>query len=89
MISRVFSVHDQKAVAFLPPFFFGTVGQAVRAISDCVTDPNHSFGNHPEDYTLFEVGSWDDSTGVLTPLDEPKVVVTLLVLKSEIENAKS
>jgi len=62
----IFCVHDAKASAHLPPFFLPTAGMAVRAISDCVNDPSHAFGQHPEDYTLFQLGSFDDQTGMIT-----------------------
>ena len=65
MVQHVFSVYDEKAEAFYPPFFLQTVGMALREIMDCVNDPKHKFGAHPADYTLFQLGVFDDSTGVL------------------------
>lgn len=62
MILQVFTVHDQKAGAYLPPFYFTTKGQALRAFGDSVNDPQHSFAIHPEDYTLFDLGTYDDAT---------------------------
>lgn len=62
MIQRVFTIYDSKSEAYLQPFFMLTDGQARRAIEDCVNDPGHQFGRHPEDYTLFFLGTWDDST---------------------------
>jgi len=64
MIHRVFTVYDSKSEAYLQPFFLQTVGQAVRSITDCVRDSNHQFNRHPEDYTLFEIGSFEDNTAV-------------------------
>lgn len=66
MILKLFSVFDQKAGAYLPPFHFIAAGQAVRAFADTVNDPKSSLARHPADYTLFEVGTFDDLTGVLT-----------------------
>ncbi len=63
---HIFSVFDEKAEAFLPPFFLPTVGMAVRSFSECVNDREHMFGKHPSDYTLFELGSFDDSSGCIT-----------------------
>lgn len=64
MTNLMFSVYDEKSEAFLLPFFLQTKGQAIRAITDCVNDTNHTFYKHPSDYTLFELGSFDDSTGL-------------------------
>ena len=63
MKHKMFSVHDVKAGAYFPPWFLHQVGMAIRCFSDCVNDPEHNFGRHPADYTLFEIGEFDDSTG--------------------------
>jgi hypothetical protein len=61
MILRIFSVYDSKAEAYLPPFFMPNKGQAIRVFADAAKDPNHQFGKHPEDYTLFDLGQFSDS----------------------------
>lgn len=63
LLLKIFSVYDSKAEAYLPPFFMQYRGQAVRAYGDTADDPSHQFGKHPQDYTLFELGEWDDSNG--------------------------
>lgn len=65
-IFKVFSIYDEKSKAFLRPFLLSEVGQAIRAIHDCLTDPQHDFAKHPSDYTLFQLGEFDDSTGSYT-----------------------
>lgn len=80
MIKKVFTVYDEKSEAYLQPFFLDTVGQAIRAITDCVSDPNHQFCRHTSDYTLFQLGDFDDSTGQFT--DEKKSLGSLLEFKS-------
>ncbi len=75
---RAFSIFDQKAKAYMAPYFFGEVGQSTRAFTDMVNDPDHLLGKHPEDYVLYEVGQFDDSTGKLEAYDGPELVVTAL-----------
>jgi len=60
MNHRIFTIYDSKAKAYLVPFFLHEDGMAVRVFADCVNDPGHQFGKHPEDYTLFQIGSWSD-----------------------------
>lgn len=69
MIQKVFSVYDSKAEAYLQPFFMMSKGEAVRGFTDLANDANTCFGKHPEDYTLFEIGEYDNSEGHLVPLD--------------------
>jgi len=60
MIQRVFTVYDSKAEAYLPPFYQPTVGQALRLFGDMCTDETHQFYRHPEDFTLFALGEYND-----------------------------
>ncbi len=61
MKTQIFVIYDNKADAYLPPWFVTTNAMAVRAFSDCVNDPKHNFGMHPEDYTLFKIGVFDNA----------------------------
>jgi len=71
-ILKVFTVYDSKSDAYMQPFFMQTKGQAVRAFSDTVNDPKHQFYKHAEDFTLFELGSFDELSALfdlhLTPV---------------------
>ena len=63
---KLFAIRDTKVEAFLYPFTARTVGQAVRMTSDLVNQKGHQFNEHAEDYSLFEVGTFDESTAVIT-----------------------
>lgn len=65
---KAFSVFDGAANAYISPFFVPTVGVAQRAFTQAVRDPSHSYSRSPADYTLFEIGSFDDATGMLEHL---------------------
>lgn len=68
MITRVFSVYDSKALAYNVPFFMPSVGAAVRAFADLSNDSNTTINKHPTDYVLYEIGTYNDENGVLTPI---------------------
>lgn len=68
MIQLVYSVFDSKARVFCKPFFVPTAEVAVRAFKGAANDGTHEMGRHGEDFTLFQVGEFDDERGVLTPL---------------------
>jgi len=82
MITRIYSIYDVKVGAYLPPVFMQTNPQVIRAIGDCVNDPKHQFHNHPEDYTLFELGFLDDEHAKFTMLDAPVPIAKLIELKN-------
>lgn len=63
MITTAFAVYDGKGQFYGVPFFMPQVGLAVRAFADLANDPNTTVYKHPGDFTLYEIGSFDDSTG--------------------------
>jgi len=69
MIQRMFTIYDDKAKAYLPPFFLPESGMAIRVFADCINSDSHQFGKHPSDYTLFTLGGWDDSNAELNLLN--------------------
>lgn len=70
MIFKAFSVFDMKSGAFGVPFFIPTVGQAVRMFSDLASDGNSMVCRHPSDFVLYEIGTYDDATGLLLQLPQ-------------------
>lgn len=63
MLLKVFSVYDVKAAAYGQPFFMPTSGGAIRSFGDTCLDQNSMLNKHPEDYSLHEIGEFDDVTG--------------------------
>lgn len=60
---KVFSVYDAKIEAYARPFFMQTQGQALRGFIDVVNDASTELSKHPEDFTLFLLGDYDEATG--------------------------
>lgn len=74
---KVFGIYDSKTEAYLPPFMMSTIGEAERAITNHVNDPEHNFCKYAEDFTLFELGLWDNLTGRYELHDAPKSISVL------------
>jgi len=72
MKSKVFTVYDSKMETYMSPFLMLTKGQAIRSFTDAVGNSESQFCTHPEDYTLFEIGEWDDQEGCYT-MHEAKI----------------
>lgn len=66
MTAGIFTVFDSKAEAFLQPYFSPTEGTAIRAFASAANDKDHQFSRYAADYTLFQIGSWDDLDGTIT-----------------------
>ena len=67
----LFTIYDEKAEVFLPPFFVPTIGLATRAFQDAINSTDgHQFSKHPQDYTLFKLGYFDDSNAEMVSIDK-------------------
>lgn len=80
MKHKMFSIFDVKAAAYLPPFVLPELAMAVRVFGDMVNSDSHAFGRHPGDYTLFEIGAFDDAVCVILCLPAAAKVVNGLEL---------
>lgn len=83
MIIDVYSVRDNALGAFLPPFFARARGEALRSFSSAVNEEGHQFRKHASDYTLFFLGTFDDSSGLLATVEPLRCVSALEVIVSE------
>lgn len=73
----VCSIKDRAADAFGRPFYVPAVGVAIRSFQDEVNraaDDSQIY-QHPEDFDLFELGEFDDATGLFLLFDNPKLLM--------------
>ena len=73
---RIYSVYDEKMDGFGIPMFFHSDGVAIRSFSDEVNRraPDNNLNRHPDDFSLFFLGIFNDKTGEIVP--EVRLVVT-------------
>lgn len=74
MITRIYSVYDNKAEAYMAPFTTSNAGLALRTFADTVNNPDSIFAKHPDDFVLFELGTFDDVSGRVDPYTENKIL---------------
>lgn len=61
----IISVYDSKVKVFSQPMTVQNRGAALRSWEEASNDKNINIGKYPEDHTLFEIGTWNDETGVI------------------------
>jgi hypothetical protein len=71
MLYKFYSIYDSKAEFYVSPITLPSRGAAVRHFTGMVNNTSHDFGKTPEDFTLFELGSYDELTGIIVPHDAP------------------
>lgn len=87
-LHRIVAVRDIQIEEFLRPFTTPAIGGATRSFTDEVNrvDRENPMNQHPADYHLYELGTFDTSTGEIQPLPSPG---TRLLLRGEDAVSKS
>jgi len=86
---KIFSVYDSKVNAYMTPFFMKSKGQAIRSFDELTNDPSTQINKWPADFTLMELGEYDDSNGSFQTLPVPTSCGTALEFKKEIQHRMS
>lgn len=68
---KAFVVYDSKVKTYENPMFFRTTGEALRVWIDEANRKDSKIAAHPEDYCLFEIGEYDESSGRFENLTAP------------------
>jgi len=76
MILIICTVKDRAADAFGRPMFVPSTGVAIRSFSDEINRNNaeNQLYNHPDDFDLYELGQFDDNTGLFNLHEQPKLL---------------
>lgn len=67
----IFSIKDSKTGGFDKPFSAAHVEQVIRSLKSSFSSPRpgDNYNEFPEDYSLWMVGEFNQSTGEITPCD--------------------
>ncbi len=70
MKMEIVAIYDKAIEAYMRPFFCQSLGQAIRQFTDEVNRKDGSpMGDHPQDYTLFHIGTFHDGNANLNELE--------------------
>ena len=64
----MFAVYDSASKLYDRPFCCRSEGEALRSFGDIASDAEHPIGKHPEHYSLWEVGMYDDNKAKIDPV---------------------
>lgn len=81
----VCTIKDRAADAYGRPFYVPAVGVAIRSFQDEVNRPSDDsqIYQHPDDFDLFELGSFDDGTGQFELFETPRLLMLGKQAKAE------
>jgi len=80
-ILKMYCLRDNKAEAFHPPFYKHTHGEAERDFTTLTKDEKSMVNQYPDDFDLYYVGEYDQSTGKVKPLDTPQHIIKAVQCK--------
>lgn len=65
----LYAVFDSASGVYDRPWCALSDGAALRSFTDIACDADHAIGKHPEHYSLFRLGDFDDNTAEISPED--------------------
>jgi len=68
---KVYAVFDVKAASYGSPMFLASNGIALRTFGEVCLNPESPLHKYPEDFSLYEIGSYDPASGELKTI-QPK-----------------
>lgn len=74
MYYKIYAIFDASVKAYMQPFFLRSQGEALRAFTDLANDDKSNVCRHASDFTLFEIGEYDDTTSKITSFETPERV---------------
>lgn len=76
MISRMYSIFDSAVDAFNQPVYARSDKEFIRMLEQAARS-DKSFQANPRDYVAYHVGEFNDSSGLLVPLKEPRRLMSI------------
>lgn len=82
MKQNIYTIFDTASGLYSRPFFATADELAKRDFGSLAVDATHPIGMHPKDYTLFRIGTWDDTTAHLHNEDNEGLVTALEIISA-------
>lgn len=80
-MQKLYVIYDSKSETYSAPTANPARGQAIRAFSDGVNGGQGVLADHPGDFTMFEIGTFDPQTGEINLYEAKETVANGLDLK--------
>lgn len=81
---EVFAVFDRQLNAYMQPWCAQSTGQAIRMFTDEVNNKEGAMNKHPDDYTLYHVGTYHQEKGkIVQEQDQPKQIAIAANVKEQ------
>lgn len=84
----IVSIKDEKTGCFHNPFYFANLDYARAEIRAVANTPETKLNKYPTDFTVYHLGSYDDTVGrfIPTETDTPELLFSVSELIVNIKN---
>jgi len=69
-MKNIYVLHDSKAKMYHTPFYMVNDDACLRTMVDMVNNQENEVSKFPEDFTLFNIGTFDEETANIELLQE-------------------
>ncbi len=83
MVTGIYAIKDAKST-FMPCTVDVNDACAIRNFEHAVRQPDSLLRSHPNDYSLFLVGTYDNEEGVVFPQLPPKLLTDAAAVLKEV-----
>ena len=85
---KVYAMFDAVSAVFTRPVFLNTVAEARRGFTAEAVNPESPVGKNPEDYSIYEIGEYDDTNGYIQGMSPQRVYTGLEAVAEHAEKVR-
>lgn len=79
-MKNLYVVFDEKVSSYGSPIIASSDGEASRMLCDASQDPNTLISRHPGDFSLYQIGTYCELSGLITAFNAPSFIVKVSTL---------
>lgn len=83
---KLFAIFDRAADQYMTPFAAPTAALAMRSFEQGMADGMNLFATHRQDFSVYELGDFDQATGILTGTHPRRIDTATLPLAQVASN---
>lgn len=81
MKKQLFVLKDRVVDTYIRPFTATNEIEAQRMLVVLLQSDDNHLHHHPDDFSLYHIGEFDQATGIINAFPEPEYIMNLAILK--------
>lgn len=76
----IYSIYDEKACEFSPPFFTVNDNMAKRIVMESLRGNGNMLSTYPDDFKLYKIGQFNKVAGTVVGVNTPSLIASVTEL---------